>query len=93
MFAVFVEVNDDGTQMDAARKELSEKAAPGAQGMGAIAAYWLAAQNGRGVAVIVFQTEDEAKALASLIKVGEPDLFVPGVTFRTVEIREVLAHL
>ena len=83
----------DGSHDDIARKNLSEQAAPAVRNMGAAAAFWLAAQEGRGVCVAVFDNRESAAQLAGLLKVGEPDLFVPGVTFRTVEVREVLVSV
>jgi hypothetical protein len=90
MHAVFVEVDvEDGVSIDEARKQLQENAPSMAREAGARSAYWLAPQGGRGVSVAVFDSKDEADKLASRFRVGEP----PGVTFRTVEVREVLASL
>lgn len=95
MHAVFVEVDvQDGVSVDEARKRLQETALPMARGAGARAGYWLAPQSGRGVSVVVFDSEDEAQKLASHFQVGEsPRNAPPGITFRTIEVREVLASL
>ena len=55
--------------------------------------YWLAPQNGRGVAMVVFETEEEARTAAAMFRVGEPPMpdAPEGVTVETVEVREVLA--
>jgi hypothetical protein len=50
-------------------------------------------QNGRGVAIVVFETKEEARTAAGMFRVGEaptPDAS-EGVTVKTVEVREVLA--
>ena len=93
MYAIFVEVNADDSVIDKAREELPKTAVPMAQGAGAKAGYWLAAQGGRGVSVVVFDSEEKAREAAANMKPGEPAGSVPGVTFKTVEVREVLASL
>ena len=95
MHAVFVEVNvQDGTLVEEARKRLQERAPMMAQQAGARAGYWLSPQGGRGVSVVVFDSEEEAQKLASQFHVGEaPPNAPPGITFRTVEVREVLASM
>ena len=93
MYALFIEVNADESHTDEARKDLPETAVPMVREAGAKAGYWLAPQNGRGLSVSVFDSEDEARQAASGIKVGGPAGRVPGVTVKTVEVREVLANL
>jgi hypothetical protein len=95
MHALFVEVDvQDGLSLDEARKRLQANAPAMARQAGARAAYWLAPHSGRGVSVAVFDSEDEAQKLASQFHVGEaPPNAPPGVTFRTVEVREVLASM
>jgi hypothetical protein len=95
MHAVFTEVNANESHTETAREILSKIAAPSAREHGAKGGYWLAPQGGRGVAVVVFDTEDAAHKAASQFTVGEPPF--PGaptdVTVRTVEVREVLASV
>ena len=94
MYAVFVEVNADASLEDQARKVLQETIAPRARDAGARAGYWLSAQGGRGVSVTVFDSEEAARHQADQLKGGEtPPGAPPGVTVRTVEVREVLASL
>lgn len=93
MYAIFTEVNADGSHVEAARKFLNEQAAPMVREAGAKAAYWLAPEGGRGVSVVVFETEDEARRAAEPLKVGDQAGPHPEVTFKTVEVREVLAGL
>jgi hypothetical protein len=93
MYAVFTEVNADESQIEAGRKFLPQRAAPMARERGAKGGYWLAPQNGRGVAMVVFETEEEARTAAAMFRVGEPPMpdAPAGVTVKTVEVREVLA--
>lgn len=95
MHALFVEVDvQDGVSIEEARKHLQENAPALAREAGARAAYWLAPQGGRGVSVAVFDSQDDAEKLANRFHVGQaPPAAPPGVTFRTVEVREVLASL
>jgi hypothetical protein len=94
MYAVFVEVNADASQEDQARQIIQETIVPMARDAGARAGYWLSSQGGRGVSVTVFDSEQAASRQADRLKVGEaPPGAPPGVTFRTVEVREVLASL
>ncbi|HVG68375.1 MAG TPA: hypothetical protein VM785_09270 [Gaiellales bacterium] len=62
---------------------------------GAKAGYWLAPQNSRGVNVLVFDTEDKARAVAGQFEVGKPPMpdAPAGVTVKRVEVREVIASI
>jgi hypothetical protein len=93
MYAVFVEVNATEANSEAAREFLPRVAVPRARERGAKGGYWLDAQGGRGVSMVVFETEQEARDMAAMLKVGEPPApeSPEGVTVRTVEVREVLA--
>jgi hypothetical protein len=95
MYAVFTEVNANESHVDAAREFLPQRAAPMARERGANGGYWLAPQGGRGVAMVVFETENEARAAAAMFRVGEPPMpdAPEGVTVTTVEVREVLAAI
>ena len=95
MHAVFVEVDIQGdVSVEEARKRLQKDAAPMVRKAGARAGYWLAPQGGRGISVVVFDSQDEAEKMADQMHVGQaPRNAPPGVTFRTVEVREILASL
>lgn len=93
MYAVFVEVNANESHVEFARKMLNEEAVPGTRASGATAGYWLYPSGGRGISVTVYETEEAANAAAALMKVGDQVAPEIDVTFRTVEVREVLAHL
>ena len=95
MYALFIEVNADGSQIEATREFLPKAAVPRVREAGAKAGYWLAPQNGRGVNVLVFGVEDEARAVAARFEVGKPPMpdAPAGVTVKTVEVREVIASV
>lgn len=94
MYAVFTEVNAKDSDADTGRQILPQKAVPMAREHGGKGGYWLAPQAGRGIAIVVFDTEDEARKAAAMFKVGEPPMpgAPEGVTVKTVEVREVLAN-
>ncbi|HEY3689135.1 MAG TPA: hypothetical protein VGL46_02380, partial [Pseudonocardiaceae bacterium] len=72
MHAVFVEVDvPDDTLVEEARKRLQENAAPMAREAGARAGYWLGPQGGRGVSVVVFDSQEEAEKVAEQMHVGQ----------------------
>ena len=80
---VNVTVND----RDAATSSLHEEVVPRVkQAPGLVAGYWVALPNGKGVSVIVFESEDAARAVAE--QVQPPGDFV---TFDSVEVAEVVA--
>jgi hypothetical protein len=95
MYAVFTEVNANESHIEAARDLLPKVAVPKAREDGAKAGYWLAAQNGRALSVVVFDTEDEARAVAARFEVGKPPMpdAPAGVILKTVEVREVIASV
>jgi len=78
-------VNVDITDMDAARKGLEElvstvKAAPGF-----VAGYWITFDEGHGSSVSVFETEEQARAIAPPVGGG-----MEGVTVTGVQVGEVV---
>ena len=95
MYAVFSEVNANESHLEAGREVLPQRAAPMAREQGAKGGYWLAPRGGRGVAIVVFETEEEARSAAAMFRVGEPPMpdAPEGVTVKTVEVREVLASI
>jgi hypothetical protein len=95
MYALFIEVNATESNIEAAREVLPQFAVPAAREGGAKGGYWLAPRGGRGVAVLVFETEEEAQKAATMLQVGQPPMpqAPEGVTVKTVEVCEVLAEL
>jgi hypothetical protein len=95
MYAIFTEVNlPPGIPAGAAANGLRANAVPAAQAAGASGAYWLAPHDGRAVGVVLFDNEAAARAAAKGLHVGaRPGNAPDGVTFRTVQVQEVIAHL
>ncbi len=93
MYAVYTEVTADESHIEEGRAFLANQAVPMVREHGAKAAFWLAPQAGRGVSIVVFDTEDEARNGAAPLKVGEQAGPNPDVRFTTVEVREVIASL
>jgi hypothetical protein len=95
MYAIFVEVNATESNVEAAREFLPKVAVPSAREHGAKSGYWLAPYGGRGVTIVVFDTEAQAREAAGMFQVGQPPMpnAPQGVTVKTVEVREVLAAL
>jgi len=86
MYAVLIAVTFN--DRSAATAEL-EGLVPQVSGMpGFVAGYWVSLSQDKGTAMIVFDSEDGAQALAAVAK-GTP----PGaVTSGTIEVGEVMAH-
>jgi hypothetical protein len=96
MYATFVEINTGESDLDAARETLRSSAVPRARESGARAAYWLAPGAGRGITIVVFDSEESARRLAARFEVGQSPPAAPGAppaTVKSVEVREVLASL
>ena len=95
MFAVLIEVDTDGADMEAALKNLQQNVIPRIREAGARAGYWLDSAGGsRRVSMLVFDSEDAARAQANSLKVGETPPGAPeGLTIRSVEVSEVIASI
>jgi heme-degrading monooxygenase HmoA len=77
---------------DRARKALVEQGVPGvSQAPGFVAGYWTRSEDNRGLSMVVFESEDAARAAAEQLQSqGPPD--PEAVTIENVEVREVVAH-
>lgn len=81
---VNVTVND----RDAAQRQLNEQVVPRAsQARGFVAGYWVALPDGKGVSVVVFDSQDSARTMAEQLQ--PPGEFV---TFDSIEVGEVVAN-
>jgi hypothetical protein len=86
MHAVVVRVSIKDAE--SATTELREKVVPGAsQAPGFVAGYWTRKDDG-GLSMIVFDSEDEAQAVADRL----PDMVPDAVDLQGVEVREVVAN-
>jgi hypothetical protein len=93
MHAVNVQVKIDSSQEDLARKMLHEVTVPRAKALAGVrSGTWIRALEGdRGMSVLLFDSEDAARAAADEIRsVGPP----PGapVNMESVDVFEVLAQ-
>jgi hypothetical protein len=75
---------------EAAQKGLTEMVVPRvSQAPGFVAGYWTRADDGsNGLSMILFESEDAARAVAERLGTNVPD----GVTFEGAEVREVVAN-
>jgi hypothetical protein len=86
MYAVFATV--DFRDHEVALKALDEQVVPMVKGApGFVTGYWVQLDDLHGQSVIVFETEDQARA--GMPEVGGES---PGVVFTSVSIGEVAAH-
>jgi hypothetical protein len=73
---------------EAAEVHLRENVVPGvSQAPGFVAGYWTR-EDGSGLAMVVFESEDAAKDMSERVPSMVPDV----VTLENVEVREVVAH-
>lgn len=89
MHAVVVKVSIG--DFEAARSELLERIVPRAKGApGFVAGYWTRSDDGNnGLSMLVFESEDNARAAAEMIRTAPPP---PTVTQDSLEVREVVAN-
>jgi hypothetical protein len=80
-----VTVND----REAATSRLREQIVPEvSQAPGFVAGYWTRADDGTGVAMVVFESEEAATNMSERV----PSMLTDAVTLENVEVREVVAH-
>ena len=89
MHAVVVKVNIH--DFDTAREGLVTEVVPRvSQAPGFVAGYWTRSDDStNGLGMVVFESEENARAAASMIESQAPD---EGVTLEGVEVREVVAN-
>jgi hypothetical protein len=86
MHAVVVTVTISDHEV--AESHLREQVVPGvSQAPGFIAGYWTR-KDGSGLGMVVFESEDAAKAMSERVPSMVPDV----VTVKDIEVREVVAH-
>ena len=90
MHAVLLEVDLSGTEREEGLKNLRETVVPRVkQAPGFQSGTWLAPVAGKGLSVVVFEGEENARAMAAMVAVGSSPS--PGVTVERCEVREVVA--
>jgi hypothetical protein len=79
-----VTINDN----DAGESHLRENVVPGvSQAPGFVAGYWTR-KDGTGLAMVLFESEDAANAVAERV----PSMLTDAVTLEDTEVREVVVH-
>jgi hypothetical protein len=90
--AVIGQVKVDTSREDEARKVLNDVTLPRVKGMaGFVSGTWCrSVEDGRGISVLLFESEDAARAAAEQMRQGPP----PGtpVTFVSADVFEVVAQ-
>jgi hypothetical protein len=86
--AAYVSIKD----FDRAHQALVEQIVPAvSQAPGFVAGYWTRSEDNRGLGMMVFESEDNARAVAEMVQSqGSPN--PDAVTLENVEVREVVAH-
>jgi hypothetical protein len=86
MHAVVIDVTFD--DLSAAKAELGQLVPQVSAAPGFVSGYWIALSQDKGTSVVVFESEDAARALVQTVQ-GAP---AEAVTVDRVEFGEVLAH-
>jgi prophage antirepressor-like protein len=91
MHAVVSNVSIQAGQFEAARKMLSEEVVPRIRkAPGFVKGYWTVSNDSmQGTSMTIFQTKQDAESALAMIRSASP---APGVTFNSVEVREVVAE-
>ncbi len=91
MHAAVITVSIEPGREAEALKHLETNVLPAIrQVSGLVAGYWLAAEGGEGMTVLVCESEEAAKGIASNApNTPRPDF----ITFGTIEVREVIAQI
>ena len=93
MYANVVEVSVD-TSVDPERKGLNEVVIPRVQQLpGVVVGHWLEPIDGKGLSVVVFETEEAARGAIEAMGLKQGASPAPGVTVDRVQTREVIGHL
>ncbi len=82
---VRVSIND----FESARRGLQEQVVPAvSHAPGFVAGYWTRGEDGNGLSMVVFESEEAARAAAERL----PGNLAEGVTLDGIEVREVVAN-
>ena len=88
MHAVVVKVTIN--DREAAEKRLREETVPRVSQLpGVVAGYWTRSDGPDGLSMVVFESEDAARAAADQV----PQMVSESVTLESVEVRQVVANL
>ena len=85
-----VEVKVTVNDREAAEKRLREETIPRVSELpGVVAGYWTRSDGPDGLSMVVFESEDAARAAADLV----PQMVSEAVTVESVEVRQVVANV
>jgi len=89
MHAVLVKVSIKEGQEDAAVQALQDRIVPMvSQAPGFVAGYWLEPEDGTGGSMVLFDSEEAARAVAETVSAGPDD----PVVIETVKVRAIAAN-
>jgi hypothetical protein len=87
MHAIIVDVSIG--DVEKAQRELHERTVPAvSQAPGFVSGYWIEHGEGKGHSVVVFETEEQATAMADGVRSNAPE----AVTVENVSVHQVVAH-
>jgi hypothetical protein len=91
MHAVTVSVTVDPSHAEEAQQFLQSNVVPAVkQSPGIVSGYWLGGSDGRGITVLVYESEQAAQGAAdAILNTPRPE----GVTLGDIEVREVVAQI
>jgi hypothetical protein len=91
MYAVVVNVSIAPKEFESAQKALHEQVVPRVkQAPGLVKGFWTIKDDSRqGTSMTVFRTKQDAENAMTMIRNSPPP---PGVTFNSIEVREVVAE-
>lgn len=93
LFANVVEVSVDAA-VDPERKALHEVIIPRVRQLpGVVAGHWMEPVDGKGLSIVVFETEAAAQGAVAAMGLKPGSSPGPGVTVERVETREVIGQL
>jgi hypothetical protein len=88
MYAVVVKVTVN--DREAAEKRLREQTVPRVSQLpGVVAGYWTRSEGADGLSMVVFESEDAARAAADQV----PQMVSESITLESVEVRQVVANV
>jgi hypothetical protein len=93
MYGVYTAVTVAAAADDPEHTAVRTQVLPAVQATpGAVGGYWLRESATKGASLVLFETEDEARAAIAAMDVKVGGEIIPGVVFDSVEVSEVIAY-
>jgi hypothetical protein len=93
MYGVYTTVTVAASAYDPSHTPLLTQIVPAVQATpGVVGGYWLEESETKGTALVLFESEESARAAMSAMGVKVGGEIMPGVVFDAVEVSEVIAH-